>query len=42
MDASEDPDNNILLFNNDEPPESNLFSFEKMYSKNNIYYIEKT
>ena len=42
MAASEDSDNKILLFNNNEPPESNLCSFEKIYSQNNISYKEKT
>ena len=41
MATSEDSDNKILLFNNKEPPESNLCSFEKIYSQNNISYKEK-
>ena len=36
MTTSEDSGNKILLFNSNEPPESNLCSFEKIYSQNNI------
>ena len=42
MSASEDSDNKILLlFNNNKSPESNLCSFEKIYSQHNISYKEK-
>ena len=38
MASSEGSDNKILLFNNNEPPELNLYFFEKIYSQNNISY----
>ena len=41
MAASEDSDNKILFSNNNEPPESNLCSFKKIYFQNNISYKEK-
>ena len=42
MATSEDFDNKILLSNNNGPPESNLCSFEKIFSQNNIVDKEMT